>query len=173
MSAIEGPLQMEDRADAENPWPGLRAYDESEQDFFYGRPRESLELLRLVKRDALTVFFGISGIGKSSVLQAGLFPLLRQEGYLPVHIRLDFADPQLDLSGGLGRTVEVDIKAHKLKVNEAYSAFSFRTKAQEQAYEKTKVLPKGMTSIYNEDAVRFVVQKLQEMSTGKGTAATN
>ena len=55
------------------------------------------------------------------------------------------------------------IKAHKLKDNEAYSSYSFRTKAQEQAYEKSKVLPKGMTSIYNEDAIRFIVQKLQEI----------
>jgi hypothetical protein len=65
------------------------------------------------------------------------------------------------------------IKAHKLKDNEAYSAYSFRTKAQEQAYEKTKQLPKGMTSIYNEDAVRFVVQKLQEMSPSKATVPTS
>ena len=55
------------------------------------------------------------------------------------------------------------IKKHKLKDNESYSSYSFRTKAQEQAYEKSKVLPKGMTSIYNEDAVRFIVQKLQEI----------
>ena len=105
-----------ERTDAENPWPGLRSYDESEQDFFYGRPREAAELLRLVKRDVLTVFFGISGIGKSSVLKAGLFPLLRREGYLPVHIRLDFADPELDLAGGLRRSVEKDVADRKLKV---------------------------------------------------------
>jgi len=62
------------------------------------------------------------------------------------------------------------IKAHKLKDNDAYSSYSFRTKAQEQAYEKTKVLPKGMTSIYNEDAVRFIVQKLQETPTATNKA---
>ncbi len=55
------------------------------------------------------------------------------------------------------------IKKHKLKNNEAYAAYSFSTKAQEQAYEKSKVLPKGVRSIYNEDAVRFTVQKLQEL----------
>lgn len=54
------------------------------------------------------------------------------------------------------------VRAYSMKANEAYSAYSFRTKAQEQAFEKSKVLPKGMTSIYNEDAVRFIVQMLQE-----------
>jgi hypothetical protein len=37
------------------------------------------------------VLFGQSGLGKSSLLQAGLFPRLRAEGYLPVSIRLDHA----------------------------------------------------------------------------------
>ncbi len=54
------------------------------------------------------------------------------------------------------------IKKHKLKENESFAAYSFSTKAQEQAYEKSKVLPKGVRSIYNEDAVRFTMQKLQK-----------
>lgn len=65
------------------------------------------------------------------------------------------------LPGAKTSAIAEVIKAHKLKDNEAYSSYSFRTKAQEQAFEKSKVLPKGMTSIYNEDAVRFIVQKLQ------------
>lgn len=67
------------------------------------------------------------------------------------------------LPGAKTSAIPEVIKAHKMKGNEAYSAYSFRTKAQEQAYEKTKVLPKGMTSIYNEDAVRFIIQKCHEM----------
>lgn len=65
------------------------------------------------------------------------------------------------------------MKRHKLKANEAYSAYSFRTKAQEQAFEKSKVVPKGTTSIYNEDAVRFIAQKLQEVPSSNKTAPTN
>jgi hypothetical protein len=66
------------------------------------------------------------------------------------------------LPGVKTSTISEVIKAHKLKGNEAWSAYSFRTKAQEQAFEKSKNLPNGVTSIYNEDAVRFVIQKLQE-----------
>ncbi|MDD5322616.1 MAG: hypothetical protein PHD43_18780 [Methylococcales bacterium] len=40
----------------------------------------------------MTVLYGKSGLGKSSLLQAGLFPRLRQEYYLPVYIRLDTAN---------------------------------------------------------------------------------
>ena len=44
------------------------------------------------KRDTLTLLYGVSGLGKTSLLQAGLFPALRAEDYLPVPIRLDYVD---------------------------------------------------------------------------------
>jgi hypothetical protein len=77
--------------DAENPWPGLVAFTEELQAYFYGRDEEADELLRRVERRDLTVLFGQSGLGKSSLLHAGLFPRLRANGYLPVAIRLDHA----------------------------------------------------------------------------------
>ena len=75
----------------QNPWPGLVAFTEELREFFHGRAEEADELLRRVERKNLTVLFGQSGLGKSSLLQAGLFPRLRAEGYLPVAIRLDHA----------------------------------------------------------------------------------
>lgn len=75
----------------DNPWPGLRSYDESMHDFFFGRETEVEELLRLVRRDAVALFYGQSGLGKSSVLQAGLFPKLRANDFLPVRLRLRYA----------------------------------------------------------------------------------
>lgn len=93
-------LPGDDRTSREDPWPGLRSYEEAEWAFFHGRRRETAELLRLVKRDVLTLFFGISGIGKSSLLQAGVFPALRVEGYLPVRVRLN-----VGASDNLGRDV--------------------------------------------------------------------
>lgn len=77
--------------DEQNPWPGPAAYDEASSDFFYGRTQEASELLGLIKLAALTVVYGKSGLGKTSLLQAGLYPLLRAEHYLPVHLRIDFS----------------------------------------------------------------------------------
>ena len=84
--------------DEQNPWPGLVAFTEELQDFFHGRLDEADDLLRRVGRKNLTVLFGQSGLGKSSLLQAGLFPRLRAEGYLPVPIRLDHAASSPPLS---------------------------------------------------------------------------
>jgi WD40 repeat protein len=76
---------------AENPWPGLEAYDEASSEFFFGRKDESEQLLALIQRASLTVVYGKSGLGKTSLLQAGLFPLLRKQHFLPVLKRLDFS----------------------------------------------------------------------------------
>ena len=63
--------------DAENPWPGLMPFTEATQAFFHGREAEAAELLRRVRRERLTILFGQSGLGKTSLLCAGLFPRLR------------------------------------------------------------------------------------------------
>ena len=75
--------------DRDNPWPGLASFTEDARGFFFGREKETDELSRLVRRQTLTVLFGQSGLGKSSLLQAGVFPLLREADFLPLYLRLD------------------------------------------------------------------------------------
>jgi eukaryotic-like serine/threonine-protein kinase len=79
-------------ADSQRPWIGLASFTEGDREFFAGRGDEIEQLLRLVRRDTLTLLYGISGLGKTSLLQAGLFPLLREENYLPVPIRVDYLE---------------------------------------------------------------------------------
>lgn len=83
--------------DEQQPWPGLLPYDEASKDYFFGRENETEEFVRLIDRETLTVLFGQSGLGKSSLLLAGVFPRLRHTGYLPVYLRLnlDGAAPPL------------------------------------------------------------------------------
>ena len=76
---------------ATNPWPGLATNDEASAHFFKGRASETAELLRLIRLAPLTVLYGNSGLGKSSLLQAGVFPELRKQHFLPVYLRVDFS----------------------------------------------------------------------------------
>ncbi len=82
--------------DDQNPWPGLGEFGEFDKDFFNGRGLETAHLLRLVNDAPLTVLFGLSGLGKTSLLLAGLAPRLRAQNKLPVyvHLRLDPHDAQ-------------------------------------------------------------------------------
>jgi WD40 repeat protein len=75
--------------DRREPWLGLASYSEADSELFFGREKEGLDLLRLVRREVLTVLFGPSGTGKTSLLNAGLFPRLRESAFLPIPIRLD------------------------------------------------------------------------------------
>ena len=84
--------------DSQHPWIGLASFTEGDQEFFVGRSDEIEQLLRLVRRDTLTLLYGISGLGKTSLLQAGLFPALRNENCLPVPIRLDFLESAAPLA---------------------------------------------------------------------------
>jgi tetratricopeptide (TPR) repeat protein len=88
MSKVPGQVVL----DAENPWPGLHEFDERGKDFFNGRDQETADLLRLANDASLTVLFGGSGLGKTSLLLAGLVPNLRQQNKLSVYVRLDPRD---------------------------------------------------------------------------------
>jgi hypothetical protein len=70
-------------------------FTEATQAFFHGRDAEAAELLRRVRRERLTILFGQSGLGKTSLLCAGLFPRLRVADFLPVYIRLDWTTAQI------------------------------------------------------------------------------
>lgn len=60
------------------PYRGMRAFGEEEAAFFCGREEFARRLLEAVLSRSLTVVVGPSGSGKSSVVQAGLLPLLRR-----------------------------------------------------------------------------------------------
>jgi tetratricopeptide (TPR) repeat protein len=77
--------------DPEHPWLGLDSFSEETRQYFYGREEEVAELARRVQGKLLTILFGQSGLGKTSILRAGIVPRLRRDGYCPVYVRLDYA----------------------------------------------------------------------------------
>jgi hypothetical protein len=95
---------------ASQPWPGLAAYDEGARAYFQGRDAEAEALVRLIRMAPLTVLYSRSGLGKSSLLKAGVFPRLRAAGCLPVYLRLDFStDAQQDPVDQIARRLAEEI----------------------------------------------------------------
>jgi hypothetical protein len=74
----------------DSPWLGPESFTEDEADRFFGRTREIRRLVRWVEDGYLTVLFGDSGLGKTSLIRAGLFPELRKRHHTPVYLRLRF-----------------------------------------------------------------------------------
>jgi hypothetical protein len=77
--------------DAQHPWLGLASFTEETRAYFYGREDEVAELVRRVQRKTLTLLFGQSGLGKTSMLRAGIVPWLRPMDYCPVYVRIDYS----------------------------------------------------------------------------------
>lgn len=67
---------------ARSPFMGLSFFQEKDKEFFFGREKFAEELLRAVETKPITALAGASGSGKSSVVYAGLIPLLREKGYM-------------------------------------------------------------------------------------------
>lgn len=79
-----------------NPWAGLLSYEDpakaTRQILFTGRTKETQEVYNLIDNNLLVTLYGKSGIGKTSLLNAGVFPLLRTSNYFPLYIRLGIND---------------------------------------------------------------------------------
>jgi hypothetical protein len=68
-----------------SPYRGLEPFDERDAAFFFGRERESRLIAASLFASSLTLLYGASGVGKSSVLRAGVLPRLRERtDLLPV-----------------------------------------------------------------------------------------
>lgn len=77
--------------DVDNPWLGLAAYQEEELAkgiLFCGRKEATSDLARLIESSLCVTLYGRTGIGKTSLLNAGVFPVLRTKGFIPVEVRL-------------------------------------------------------------------------------------
>lgn len=61
------------------PYVGLRPFREEDRPYFFGRENEIRTIADNLYGARLTILYGASGVGKSSVLMAGLVPQLRKE----------------------------------------------------------------------------------------------
>jgi hypothetical protein len=82
-----------------NPYPGPRPFEREEQRLFFGREREVRELRSLITAHRAVLLYAQSGAGKTSVLNAGLIPLLMEQGFevLPVARVRGFEPEDIDL----------------------------------------------------------------------------
>ena len=68
-------------------YPGLASFTTEQRDLFFGRKRETRELFHLLSVEKTVVLFSKSGLGKTSLLNAGVIPLLAENRIWPVPIR--------------------------------------------------------------------------------------
>ncbi|NOK16278.1 nSTAND1 domain-containing NTPase [Corallococcus carmarthensis] len=75
------------------PYRGIEPFRYEDRHLFFGRRKEIWKLVRAITIYRGFLLYGESGAGKSSLINAGLIPALKEEGYLPYRVRLQ---PQAD-----------------------------------------------------------------------------
>ncbi len=118
------------------PYRGLQVFREEDAAFFVGRKALAKQLLDFTLGKNLVVVVGPSGSGKSSVVQAGLIPLLRREqppantwdavGFTPGHdpfhrlasALIPLLEPELSETGRLAEAEELgrNLAANRTRV---------------------------------------------------------
>jgi WD40 repeat protein len=84
VDGIEQPsMQEEEQEEIANPYIGPRAFENQGKDreLFFGRTRETRELLNLLIAERIVLFYSPSGAGKTSLINAALRPLLEEENF--------------------------------------------------------------------------------------------
>ena len=138
-----------------SPFPGTRPYSEIETTNFYGRERETQDVLDILKRYKLVTICGENGSGKSSLIQAGIIPKLRKgflgqtgkewvicnfrPGVSPIE-NLSYA---LSDSGAMylkGKSKTTDHQNYKSKIEEKRDLGLIEIFASSEIYEKKNLL---------------------------------
>ncbi len=101
----------------ENPYVGISHFAEAEAPLFFGRDREIWELSRdifALRPNQILLFHGASGVGKSSLLYAGLFPRLRhpQQGW---YVGYERRQKALPLAQQLAQMVKAALQAEETR----------------------------------------------------------
>jgi hypothetical protein len=72
---------------SKSPFKFLDAYTLEDRDIFFGRDQEIPELYRRVFESKMLLVYGISGTGKSSLINCGLASVFDDSDWLPVNVR--------------------------------------------------------------------------------------
>jgi serine/threonine protein kinase len=140
----------------ESPYPGLTAFQESDADRFFGRAADVARLRAQLEERALVAVAGPSGIGKSSLVRAGLVPALKASG-----------DPWTTIALRPGRT-PLQSLARLLHDDEAQVAQTAARLVNEPGY--LGMVLRGRSKKRNERLLLFVDQ-FEELYTLVGDAA--
>lgn len=107
-----------DAAASVKPYRGLVPFTEREAEFFFGRERERQLITSNLRASRLTLLYGASGVGKTSVLKAGVVHHLRriarkswQEQGNPKVVAIEFASWAGDPVSEFPAAVEASVRA--------------------------------------------------------------
>lgn len=113
-----------------NPWRGLQSYTDPEKTVdtysFCGRESAVNSIFALIDNNLVVTMYGKTGIGKTSLLNAGVFPLLRSRRYLPISIRLGQfpKDGSVTYAKIIVETIAKEMTERGYKISTSHSSYA-------------------------------------------------
>jgi hypothetical protein len=101
----------------ETPYKGLSFYTEQDAPFFFGRERDTQVVTANLMASRLTLLYGESGVGKSSLLRAGMGRHLQELAHeniqrrgTPRFVAVMFPSPPMSWSGDPLTSISLSIE---------------------------------------------------------------
>lgn len=114
-------------------YPGVSPFSKEQASLFFGRSEDIQNLAELMSRHQQVLLYSKSGLGKSSLINAGLLPLLEQRGeFEPIQVRFGSYSPGQERS-------PVDAVIEALKQSKTKFDYSLLD----------KILPEGQSIWYH------------------------
>ena len=132
---------------ADSLFMGPSFYEEKDKNSFLGRDKEAEDLLYLVANSDFCVCYAESGEGKSSLINAGLQPRMRERSMFPIHVVFnedDFA--RTPISNNNSKNDPININFDQLIWDKIYDAVRF-ARSTEQFGDLYKTLTIQSTTI--------------------------
>ena len=149
-------------ADASSPYLGLSAFTQEDAHLFFGRDTFTQKLLRAIESRGLVTVLGPSGIGKSSIVFAGLVPALLErsnEKWLFATFR-PTEDPFLGAANALIPLLEPDLG----KTKQIAEAGNLADHLRERPTALTEYLL-SIHQVYADHRLLIIVDQFEELYT--------
>jgi formylglycine-generating enzyme required for sulfatase activity len=106
-------------------YPGAKPFEIYQHNIFFGREKDVKALCRKLRQEPLTVLYSKSGMGKSSLLNAGVMPAMEAEGeYRSLRIRFN----AFDREGPVDEQIMPILRCREIVRGSAKSANTFLDK---------------------------------------------
>lgn len=132
-----------------HPYQGLESFSKRTTQYFFGRKSVVDDLEKQLEIHSFVFLIGASGSGKSSVVQAGLSPILEEKGWKVLEPLIPWVEPVRDLK----HTITQQLFQEADKIHRAYSLID------------TDGLNSVVNQIPNSQKILLIVDQFEEVFT--------
>ena len=128
-----------------NPWMGPGTYGEEQAYKFKGRDSDIEKIKLMFQQNDIVVCYGASGNGKSSLINAGLSPVMRNNGMFPIVITFthdDYEKEHIDFDNEILNRIEDSLQAYDNYWREKYKlSEDMHVLFERESYYNDKQIP--------------------------------